>query len=246
MSRTEEYRAFLKGDLWKRFDTFESDQRRGVPAPAAQKPYPVDTRPVDLVAPERFTVGKTPLIDVIARRKSSRKFLPDRLSLEELSFLAWATQGVRGPSEKLRTVPSAGARHPFETYLIVNAVEGIEAGLYRYLPIDHKLVPVRRDVPDADRVTEACRGQKFCADCAVLFAWTALPYRTEWRYDIISHKMIALDAGHLCQNLYLACTAIGAGTCGIGAYDHAQFDELLGVDGKDEFTVYLAPVGKVA
>jgi nitroreductase len=67
----------------------------------------------------------------------------------------------------------------------------------------------------------------------------------EWRYDIAAHKVIALDAGHVCQNLYLACEAIGAGTCGIAAYHQELMDALIRVDGHDEFTVYLAAVGKV-
>lgn len=64
------------------------------------------------------------------------------------------------------------------------------------------------------------------------------------RNGLASHKVIALDAGHVCQNLYLACEAVGAGACAIAAYDQDAMDELLGVDGRDEFTVYLAPVGK--
>ena len=75
--------------------------------------------------------------------------------------------------------------------------------------------------------------------------WTVIPYRTEWRYSFISPKIIALDAGHVCQNLYLACEAIGAGTCAIGAYNQAALDALLGVDGIEEFAIYVAPVGKV-
>jgi SagB-type dehydrogenase family enzyme len=67
----------------------------------------------------------------------------------------------------------------------------------------------------------------------------------EWRYDVAAHKVIALDAGHVCQNLYLACEAINAGTCAIAAYDQQALDALLGVDGTEEFTIYLAPVGKV-
>ena len=77
------------------------------------------------------------------------------------------------------------------------------------------------------------------------FFWTALPARSEWRYAEASYKVIALDAGHLCQNLYLACEAVGAGTCAIAAYDQQLADDLLGVDGDDEFTIYLAPVGKL-
>ncbi len=67
----------------------------------------------------------------------------------------------------------------------------------------------------------------------------------EWRYDITAHKVILLDAGHFCQNLYLGCKAIGAGTCAIAAYDQEKMDQLLKVDGEEEFAIYLAPVGKI-
>jgi nitroreductase len=67
----------------------------------------------------------------------------------------------------------------------------------------------------------------------------------EWRYHLIAHKVIALDAGHLCQNLYLACESIGAGTCGIGAYNQEKVDSILGVNGEDELTIYIAPTGKI-
>jgi SagB-type dehydrogenase family enzyme len=75
--------------------------------------------------------------------------------------------------------------------------------------------------------------------------WTTIPYRMEWRYGAAAHKVIALDAGHVCQNLYLACEAIGAGTCAVAAYHQELMDQFLRVDGTDEFTIYIAPVGKV-
>ena len=80
---------------------------------------------------------------------------------------------------------------------------------------------------------------------AVTFVWTAVPYRTEWRYSVAAAKLIALDAGHLCQNLYLACETIKCGTCAIGAYDQKKLNLFLGTDGIDEFPVYAAPVGKL-
>jgi len=245
MMSIEQYREFLKGDLWGDWDSLDTDQRKGVPAPPVQNPIPADAALTDLIPPEMFTVGKAPLVDLIANRRSHRSFLSQPLSLEELSFLLWATQGMRGDSGRFRNAPSAGARHPFEPYVIANDVSDLEPGLYRYLPVDHKLLLLRQDPTLPDRAVSACRGQAFCGHCAALFAWTAIPYRTEWRYGIISHKMIAIDAGHVCQNLYLACESIGAGTCAVGAYDHKQVDAILGVDGTDEFAVYLAPVGKV-
>ena len=246
MKTIAEYRGFLKGDLWGEAGDLDTDQEKGIPVPPLQKPYPADATLLELVPPEKFSSGRAPLIDVITQRKSERNFLPEPLTLEELSFLLWVTQGVRGNSSRLRTVPSAGARHPFETYLIVNKVNDVEPGLYRYLPLDHTLLFLRVDPNFSEKVMDACRGQAFCADSAVVFIWTAIPYRTEWRYSIIAHKMIAIDSGHVCQNLYLACGSIRAGTCGIGAYDHKKVDTLLGVDGEEEFTVYLAPVGRVS
>ena len=95
------------------------------------------------------------------------------------------------------------------------------------------------------RLAEAALDQKFVADAAAVFIWTALPRRMEWRYGLAAHKVILLDAGHVGQNLYLACEAIQAGTCTLAAYDQDRMDALLGVNGEDEFTIYLAPVGKV-
>jgi SagB-type dehydrogenase family enzyme len=143
----------------------------------------------------------------------------------------------------LRTVPSAGARHPFETYLLVNHVAGLQAGVYRYLSFEHKLCFLYPDPKIGQKIALAC--DNFARNSAVVFVWTAIPYRTEWRYGVISPKLIALDAGHVCQNLYLACEAIGVGTCAVGAYNQKEMDKMIGVDGEEEFTVYTAPVGKI-
>jgi len=247
-----ESRRFLKAN-WEGFGdkTNKSDQQKGVPRPAPEKPFAEDSVLVDLVASERFTVGNAPLRDVIGSRESRRKYSGKPLSLEELSFLLWATQGVRAVEPAAdgvitrRTVPSGGCRHPFETYLCINRVEGIEPGLYRYLPMEHKLLVIEHgDL--SGRVAEGCCGQGFVGEGAVVFIWTVIPYRMEWRYTIRAHKTIALDAGHLCQNLYLAAEAIGCGTCAIGAYLQDKMDAILGLDGEDEFVIYAAPVGKRA
>lgn len=90
----------------------------------------------------------------------------------------------------------------------------------------------------------ACNDQEFVGQSAVVFVWSCVPYRAEWRYHLRSHKAMLLDAGHICQNLYLACEAIGAGTCAVAAYGQRAIDELIGLDGQDEFVVYLSPVGR--
>ena len=240
---------FLKDTIRKMVDFSQTAQSRGLPPPPLQKPVAPDAAVLSLVAPQDWTkIGDVPLRDAIAARKSHRAFRPEALSLEELSFLLWATQGLRRPPSEqhaYRTVPSAGCRHALETYLAAFRVEGLARGLYRYLPVDHALTVVGRPEFLEGSVSVAALNQGFVARGAATFFWTAVPARMEWRYGDASYKVIALDAGHVCQNLYLACEAVGAGTCAVAAYDQEEADALLGLDGEEEFTVYLAPVGKV-
>lgn len=241
--KAHDYDAFPPEPWW------EPDQRKNVAPPPLEKPFDEDAELVDLVDPKEFSIKKVPLIDAIANRESRRVFTDESLTLEEFSFLLWATQGVRSVDENKvwtkRVVPSGGARQPFETYLLINRVDGIERGIYRYLPIEHKLILVSENLPDADELMEKAWFQKFIGKSAVVFVWAAIPYRMEWRYSLISYKDILIEAGHICQNLYLACEAIGAGTCAIAAYEQKVLDELLQIDGENEITVYLSPVGKV-
>lgn len=248
MDHIREGREFLKAYSWSRRDV--TDQQKGAPMPPVQKAVPDNAKLVDLVDPAEFKVGRVAVCEVIGRRQSWRAFSSDPLTLEELSYLLWATQGLRRPYKEgypsIRNVPSAGARHPFETYLSVHRVEGLNAGLYRYLPLEHKLCLLYESDSLPGQVARACCGQAFVGSAAVVFIWAAIPVRTEWRYGGASHKFIALDAGHVCQNLYIAAESIGAGTCAIGAYDQDAMDQLIGVDGNEELAIYAAPVGKVS
>lgn len=241
-------RDFLTDRMRKRFDFSRSDQYRKVAEPPFQKPYDRgDAVIIELPRRKDWSdVCDISLAEAISSRKSRRNYKDRELSMDELSFLLYSTQGIREPgTHYFRTVPSAGARHSFETYLSIGKVSSIESGLYRYLPEDHSLLQIIADEKSTLKAASASFNQMFIADSAVVFIWTTIPYRMEWRYGPAAHRVIAFDIGHVCQNLYLACEGIGAGTCGIGAYDQEKIDELIGVDGEDEFTIYLAPVGKV-
>jgi SagB-type dehydrogenase family enzyme len=244
----DRYRFFLKDAVRRIIDFSNTDQSRGIAAPPLEKPVPDGAQILDLVPVEELRdISAVDVFTAIASRKSRRVFSPDPLTLKELSFLLWATQGIRkiaGPGTAFRVVPSAGCRHALETYLCVFDVVGLKEGIYRYLPVEHRLLTVSQPADLSARVSEAALGQDFTGKSAVTFIWTAVPYRMEWRYDIAAHKVIALDAGHVCQNLYISCEAINAATCAIAAYHQELMDNLLGVDGQEEFTIYLAPVGK--
>lgn len=242
-------REFLKDSLRLAIDFRFTDQKMGIAPPPLQKPARPEQRLIQLPPPEdRSALQDISLFDAIAGRKSRRRFSADYLNLAELSFLLWSTQGIRdilGPGTALRTVPSAGCRHPFETYLLVTRVTDLEPGVYRYLPIEHALVLERSDDDLVEKLPPATLGQMFTAAAAVTFVWTCVPYRTEWRYHTAAHRVILMDVGHLCQNLYLASAAIGGGACAIAAFHQELMDQLVDVDGQDEFVIYLAPVGKI-
>ena len=214
-------------------------------ATASEQARPVVRLPKPEVAAQ--AARKVDLTEAIAARRSVRAYTEEALSLAELSYLLWASDGVREVHRiyALRTVPSAGARHPIETYVLVNRVDGVESGLYRFMALDHSLAAVDTSDDVGERVVAGCMGQGMVLSGAATFIWTAVPYRTSWRYGQRAYRYIHLDVGHVCQNLYLACAAVACGCCAIAAFDDDYINAVLGVDGKSEFTVYAASLGKV-
>ncbi|HEY92527.1 MAG TPA: SagB/ThcOx family dehydrogenase [Dehalococcoidia bacterium] len=247
-SSYHQYRYLLKDSIRKTIDFSKTDQSLRIPPPPIEKPYKSNQDLIPLIPSGGFKgLYKIDLQHAIRNRQSHRDFTAKAISLTDLSFLLWATQGIRDridDGHALRIVPSAGARHALETYLAVLNVENLAKGYYRYLPIEHELVLESHDSSADQKITEACFYQNWIANAAVIFIWAAIPYRMEWRYGLAAHKVILIDVGHVCQNLYLACEAIGAGTCAVGAYDQEKMDQVLGLDGNDEFVIYMAPVGK--
>jgi len=247
----EELRRGLRNPSPEVFENAEeSDQRKGIPAPPLEKPIPVGATIIPLIPRDEINLGEMSVAQAIGNRKSHRAYTDEALTLEELSYLLWATQGIREIHPKrihaFRNVPSGGCRHPHETYLRINNVDGVPTGLWRYSALEHALVLVWDERPaDSPSLTEVCWGQQFVGKAAVTFIWTAIPYRTVWRYGPDSLKDILMTCGHICQNLYLACESIGAGTCAIVAYNQEQLDPFLGVDGEGEISLYVSPVGKV-
>lgn len=245
----------LREMMKNKYEDWASDQEQGLPQPPLEK-QSKGTKLIPLTKDFDHVIKNNNFLNLLNTRTSKRKLTEDSLTLDELAFLLWSTQGVKdviGKQRKatMRTVPSAGARHPFETYLFVSKVESLDVGLYHYLALEHKLEFIKTIENQADRISEAFLGQTFFANAAVGFVWTVIPYRTEWRYTTIAQKYALVDVGHVCQNLYLASEAIHCGTCAIGAYEQELADHLLGLnsdpssDKETEFVLYAASVGKV-
>ena len=238
-------RAFMKRTRYRYLSP--SDQMRGFPQSPLQAEFDGVTRTIGLPPPEQCDASTLGLHEAIANRRSVRRFIDEPLSLSELSYLLWATQGVReivNETATFRTVPSAGARHAFETFLLVNSAGELDPGLYLYRALDHELAMLDAADDIAARITEGCLGQEIVPRSAVTFIWAAVAERMTWRYGERGYRYLHLDAGHVCQNLYLASQSVGCGTCAIAAFDDDLMNETLGLDGVERFVVYIAVVGK--
>jgi SagB-type dehydrogenase family enzyme len=226
----------------------EPDQKLGKPQPPYEISLESDLPLIHLPHADSLDIRKYDLRQAIEERRSLRHYSEDAISQEELSYLMWLTQGVKKINERrhvtLRTVPSAGCRHPFETYLSINRVDDLEPGLYRFVATEHKLAALQLNDQFNEKLTNVCFHQHQVATSAVTFIWAAVPYRTVWRYSERSYRYLYLDAGHVCQNLHLAAESINCGICAIGAFDDDAANQLMGFTPPEMFVIYLASLGR--
>ncbi len=225
----------------------QPDQGQKLVPPPLQLEVPVGAELVELPAAEQIVVPVMDLRKAIESRATVRKYHDEPLSMDELAYLLWCTQGVKKiiPDRvTFRNVPSAGARHPFETYILINNITGLKPGLYRYLALEHKLMIVSLEAALAEQIAQSAFNQPHIKQSAATSIWSAVIWRMKSRYGARSYRYIHLDAGHICQNLYLAAESIGSGVCAVGAFDDDSINAVLGFDGEEQFVVYMATVGK--
>lgn len=225
-----------------------SPQNSGdVPQPPLELPIPEGAKLIDLPKAAEITLPGIDLRTAIEARRTVRAYAETPLTLEEVAYLLWVSQGVKRISNRpstRRTVPSAGERHAFETILLANRVEGLKRGIYRYAAIEQVLLPLKKNADIAEKIANACLDQPQLTNCAAAFIWVAVVERMFWRYAERGYRYLHLDAGHVCQNLALGAEQIGCGICPIAAFDDEMLNQVLGLNGEDLFVIYLATVGK--
>lgn len=235
------------GDKFQQSTKYERGELRGRRLDWANKPptykrYP-KARKIPLSEPA--TEGGAPLWQVLRQRRSERRYQGAPVRASELSQLLWASQGItrRTRSVNLRTAPSAGALYPVETYLAIHAVDEIDPGLYHYDVVRHRLEQLKLG-DFREETARAALDQRMAARADVVFIWTAVFERSRWKYRQRAYRYVYLDAGHIAQNLALAAVALDLGSCQIAALYDGEANDLLGVDGVEESTIYMTAVGR--
>ena len=191
--------------------------------------------------PAPATRGAVSLEETLRARRSVRGFTDEALTLAQLSQLLWAAQGITD-AEGHRTAPSAGARYPIELYVVAANVSGLPAGVYKYRPREHDLVR-HLDGDRRSRLVEAAVRQDWILTAAAVVAITSVDERTRARYHDRTERYVAIEAGHVGQNLCLQAVALGLGTTVVGAFQDDSVTSALSLE-RSERPIVLIPVGK--
>ena len=174
-------------------------------------------RPGDeVVLPAPSVTGTTSLEKLLAQRRSVRAYNNAPLTVKEIGQLSWAAQGITD-ARGYRTAPSAGALYPLELYVVAGNVTGLAAGVYRYHPQSHALVPTAAG-DRRNTLAEAAHSQTWIMDAAVIFVFTADYQRTTQKYGRRGRRYVEIEAGHAVQNLFLQAESLKLGTVVVGAF----------------------------
>jgi len=181
--------------------------------------------------------GVFSLEEVIYRRRSQRSFRQKDLSLQQISQLLWAAQGITVEKESynLRTAPSAGALYPVEIYLLT------KNGLFRYLPNGHKLEPLGEQDLRSELAVSSL-GQVAINQASVNIVICAVYSRLTSKYGQRGIRYVHIEVGHIAQNIHLQAVALGLGSVPIGAFNDEEVKKILFLPANHE-PLYIIPVG---
>lgn len=191
--------------------------------------------------PEPRYKSSVSIEETLLKRRSTRDYTGEPLTLQEVSQLLWAAQGVTSP-RGYRTAPSAGALYPLEVYVVVGDVEELSEGVYKYRPQKHQLAKVMAGDKRSE-LTRAALGQTWVKDAAADIVVTAVYERTTSKYGERGIMYVHMEAGHTAQNLCLQAAALDLGVVTVGAFRDDQVKDILGLP-VDEQPLYIIPVGR--
>lgn len=232
---------YLEKSNWER-DSIRSLERATVSEVAPFKTYP-NNKSIPLSLSWNLTEARiTPLIQ---KRRSLRKYSDKPLTLKDISFLLWASQGITAKAGEhfFRSSPSAGALYPFETYVFVDFIDGLEKGIYHFNVEDFSL-ELLEEGEISEKLASACLNQKFIKAAPVTFVWSGVLSRCFGKYGERALRYLLLDIGHVCQNTLTGAEAVGAGGCPIASFFDDELNDLLKLDTSDEMCLYAASFGR--
>lgn len=237
---------FIEGTRYPVYSSFDLVQR--VPEPPAELSVPEGATVIRLISPGSVRVPDITVRKAIKNWEPVTYFSRSSMSLKELSFLLWCTQGLRKTGSEhlqIRNTPSSGLRYPLETYFVAGEVDDLETGLYRYIPRTHSIVAesLGSDIPV--NMGTASMNFKLVTRAAVTFLWVGVPYRSVWALGNRGFRSVLIEAGHTCQALMMAAACIGFRVQPSDLFHDEMMMQVANLDPETQWPVYIASVGKV-
>lgn len=195
---------------------------------------------IELPAPK--LKGAASLEEALSKRRSVRAFSKEPVTIQEISQLLWAAQGVTEKNQGLRTAPSAGALYPLEIYAVLGRVVGLPKGVYKYFPQEHGLVKIV-DTDPRKELSRAALDQESVRDAPVVLVLSAVIERTAVKYGTRATRYVHMEGGHAAQNVYLQAAALKLGTVVVGAFYDKEVRKVIGMD-SGESALYIMPIGR--
>ncbi|WP_455280129.1 SagB/ThcOx family dehydrogenase [[Eubacterium] cellulosolvens] len=180
--------------------------------------------------------------EALLKRRSTREYSVGLLTLDEISQILWAAQGITH-EERLRTAPSAGGLYPLELYVVVGDVEGLETGIYHYVPMENNLLKTVEGDKRSD-IADAALNQDWIEKAAINIIITAVYERTTEKYGERGIRYVHMEVGHTAQNICLQATALNLGVVTVGAFNDDKVVQLLYLK-QDEKPLYIIPIGRI-
>lgn len=199
--------------------------------------------------PECSESRASPLFKIMQRRRTLRSVKQSQISLQSLTECLYAGLGITGFVQTetallpLKMTPSGGARNPFEAFVWVRNVESLDPGIYHYSAMEHSLQYVAH-CPDASP-KDFVQKQEWADQMPVIIFLVAVLERVTWKYnDPNAYRVVMIEAGHIAQNIMLACTDKNLSACPTAALNHSQISELLGLKEMTQTPIYAILIGE--
>ncbi len=199
-----------------------------------------DKQKKEIILPKPNLKGNSSLEEIFQKRRSIRDYKNKPLTLNDVSQILWASQGITQGNH--RTVPSAGALYPIEIFLTIKNVQGLEKGIYHYIPKDHKLILIKEGDFSED-LSDAALSQQCVKDSALNLIITGVFERTTQKYGERAIRYVWMEAGHSAQNIYLEAGALNLGTVSVGVFEDEKVKRILNLP-KTIDPLYIMPIGK--
>ena len=191
--------------------------------------------------PEPRYDSNTSVEKALQERRSIRQYKNLSITLQDLSQLLWAAQGVSGSGGR-RTSPSAGALYPLEVCVVAGNVTGLSVGIYSYDPHKHELSRILDNDKRAE-LSKAALGQSSIKNAAAILVISAVYERVTGKYGERGIRYVHMEAGHAAQNVFLQAVSLDLGTVVIGAFHDEEVRAVLHLRGQEQ-PLYLMPIGK--